>query len=43
MNENRLPDYLQHMRLAAADAVDLLRAWTGLISWPTSERSRRSS
>ena len=42
MNENRLPDYLDHMQQAAADACSFIDDLAGMTSKKTSARSRPS-
>ena len=43
MNENRLPDYLQHMRQAAADAVGFVEGMSRDEFLATNARSKRWS
>ena len=43
MSENRLPDYLDHMKQAATDAIDFVNGLSKDSSLKTSARSRRSS
>jgi len=42
MSESRLPDYLDHIQQAAADARSLVEGLAKTISWPTSALNRPS-